>query len=274
MMSAELPTIGAAMNVADIEAHRDWLIEGQRDLEIQDFFDTSVLDGDWKGRVEQAKKLLDGYEGRLGIHGPFYNLPLDARDPAIRDVVRRRMEQALSVCEALNATHCVVHSPFTTWDYNNVDRFPEWRQNKIENCHATLGSAVKRAETLGVTLVIENIEDINPLDRQELARSFKSKAVAVSIDTGHAHYAHGSTGAPPVDYYVQAAGKDLQHVHLQDADGYADRHWAPGMGTIHWHAVFAALQRTGATPRLVLEMLETRWIMQGFNWLVAQGLGK
>jgi len=273
-MTTELPTIGAAMMVADLEQHQDWLIEGRRDLEIQDFIDTDVLDGDWSGRVAAGRRLLDGYEGRLGIHGPFYNLPLDARDPAIRDVVRRRLEQALSVCEALHATHCVIHSPFTTWDYNNLDRHPDWRQHKLELCHATMGSAVKRAETLGVTFVIENIEDKNPMDRVELARSFKSKAVAVSIDTGHAHYAHGSTGAPPVDYYVMAAGRDLQHIHLQDADGFADRHWAPGRGTIHWHAVFAALAVTGATPRLLLEMADSSWIRPGADWPVGQGLGR
>lgn len=273
-MRTELPTIGAAMMVADLEQHHNWLIEGRRDLEIQDFIDVSLLDGDWRGRVEAAKRWLDGYEGRLGIHGPFYNLPLDARDPAIRDVVRRRLEQALSVCEALKATHCVIHSPFTTWDYNNIDRFPDLRQQKLELVQATMGSAVKRAETLGVTFVIENIEDKNPMDRVELARSFRSKAVAVSIDTGHAHYAHGTTGAPPVDYYVMAAGKDLQHIHLQDADGYADRHWAPGMGTIHWHAIFAALAETGARPRLLLEMADNRWIRPGADWLVERGLGK
>jgi sugar phosphate isomerase/epimerase len=273
-MSNELPTIGAAMTVADLAEHRDWLIDGQRDLEIQDFFDPAVIDGDWQGRVAQAKALLDGYEGRLGIHGPFYNLPLDARDPMIRDVVRTRLEQALDVCEALGATNCVIHSPFSNWDYNNLDRFPEWRANKIENVHATLGSAVKRAETLGVTFVLENIEDRNPLDRLELARSFQSKAVAVSIDTGHAHYAAGSLGAPPVDYFVGAAGLDLQHVHLQDADGYADRHWAPGLGTVNWKAVFAALKRTGATPRLVLELMDKNQIIPGWQWLVDQGLCK
>ena len=77
----------------------------------------------------------------------------------------------------LGATCCVIHSPYSTWDYNNIDRFPDWRQNKIENCHATLGSAVKRAETLGVTFVLENIEDINPLDRLELAEPFVTEFV-------------------------------------------------------------------------------------------------
>ena len=33
----------------------------------------------------------------------------------------------------------------------------------------------------------------------------------------------------------------FRNVHLQDADGYADRHWSLGEGTVRWHAVFAAL---------------------------------
>jgi hypothetical protein len=66
------------------------------------------------------------------------------------------------------------------------------------------------------------------LDRLDLARSFDSAAVKLSIDTGHAHNAHCDQGAVPVDYFVVAAGEWLAHVHLQDTDGFADRHWAPG----------------------------------------------
>ena len=121
-------------------------------------------------------------------------------------------------------------------------------------------------------MVIENIEDKNPRDRVELARSFNSPSVQVSIDTGHAHYAHGTTGAPPVDYYVEAAGDMLAHVHLQDADGYADRHWLPGEGTIRWPSVFAALARQDTMPRLMIEVKDIAGIQRGAEWLAAQGL--
>ena len=75
----------------------------------------------------------------------------------------------------------------------------------------------------------------------------------LSIDTGHANYAHGSTGGPPVDYFVHAAGDMLHHVHLQDTDGYADRHWNPGEGNVSWPAVFRALRglRVRHFPNLV-----------------------
>ena len=72
-----------------------------------------------------------------------------------------------------------------------------------------------------------------------------------------------STGAPPVDYYVDAAGDMLTHVHLQDTDGYADRHWAPGDGTMRWAAVFRALGRLSSNPRLILEVQDQTNIRRG-----------
>jgi sugar phosphate isomerase/epimerase len=273
-MYQDLPLIGAAMGVAELERNHNWLLDSQRDLELQDFAEPALLEGDWQSVVGHARHWLDGYTGRLGIHGPFWSLPMDAIDPMIRDVVRRRLWQGLDVCEALGATQMVVHSPFTTWSYHNLDRDEGGRDALIERCHGSMGDAVRRAEDIGVTLVIENIEDKDPAARLALADSFNSPSVALSIDTGHAHYAHGSTGAPPVDYYVLAAGKRLAHIHLQDADGYADRHWVPGEGSIRWDAVFAALARTGANPRMILELKDLSRIQEAAGWLTGEGLGR
>ena len=270
--------IGAALMVADLPQYRDWLIDGQRDLEIQDFFATELLLGDWRPRVNQAKALLDGFEGRLGIHGPFVGVPIDNDDPEIAPLITKRFLTGLEICAALGATQMVVHSPYTTWDYNNFDNnprvgnSPSARERKIEQVHTVMRPVVDRAAAEGVTLVIENIEDIAPGDQLELAQSFGSDAVKLSIDTGHAHYAHGSTGAPPVDYFVTQAGAMLDHVHLQDADGYADRHWAPGQGTINWHQVFRALAALPVKPHLVLELRHATDIPAAMAYLEGEGL--
>ncbi|MBB4570366.1 hypothetical protein GGE67_001664 [Rhizobium leucaenae] len=66
-----LPIVGAAMTLADVETHREWLLEKPRDLELQNFVEAEVLNGDWAPLAERARKLLDGHQGRLGIHGPF-----------------------------------------------------------------------------------------------------------------------------------------------------------------------------------------------------------
>lgn len=271
-MQTSRPVLGAAMAIEHLALHRSWLIERQRDLELQDFFSADVLDGDWQTPLMRIKSLLDGYKGRLGIHGPFWGFKIDSHDPLVRAVVTKRFLQGLEICEKVSATQMVIHSPFTTWDYNNLDNNPGSRGQLTERVHATLRDVVARAEAIGCELVIENIEDKDPHARVELVKSFNSRAVRVSIDTGHAHYAHGSTGAPPVDYYVEAAGNLLAHVHIQDADGYADRHWPPGEGTVNWRAVFRALSTLTSKPRLIIEVKDKANLRVGAKHLEDMGL--
>jgi sugar phosphate isomerase/epimerase len=265
--------IGAAIDVIDLARWGDWIVEGQRDLELQDFCEPDVLTGDWDARVAEAKRRLDGYRGRLGIHGPFWGFAVDSHDPEVRAIVRRRLDQGLDVCAALGATHMVVHSPYTTWDGHNLDTRPGAREAMLERVHACLAPAAQRAADQGVALVMENIEDTDPLDRLRLAESL-GDSVLISVDTGHAHYAHVSTGAPPVDVFVRAAGARLAHVHLQDADGHADRHWAIGEGTIRWAEVFRALADAPAAPRLVLELADKAGIAGSMAFLEGAGLGR
>ncbi|NOX40325.1 MAG: sugar phosphate isomerase/epimerase [Alphaproteobacteria bacterium] len=272
-MARTPPTIGAALSILDLAKFRPWLLEGQRDLELQDFCFASVLNGDWKTFCDLAKGMLDGYSGRLGIHGPFSGFEIDTRDPDVREIVVKRMDQGLDVCAELGAVQMVIHSPYKTWDHNNLDLKPRARAAKIEAVHHCLSGAVKRAENQGVTLVIENIQDIDPLDRLRLAQSFDSPAVKLSVDTGHAYYAHGVTGAVAVDQFIRMAGDMLAHVHIQDADGYADRHWQIGAGTICWRSVFDAIAALPAKPHLVLELNDSGQIPASITYLSNLGLG-
>ncbi|HBG99002.1 MAG: sugar phosphate isomerase/epimerase [Rhodobacteraceae bacterium] len=270
--------VGAALMIEDLPTYRRWLIEGQRDLEVQDFLEPDLLLGDWRATVAKARRLLDGFDGRLGIHGPFYDLPLDIRDPELAPILSRRMVTAVAAAAALGATQMVVHSPYKTWDWYNfgdnprVGNAPSAAEETIARVQANLAKAVALAETHGVTLVIENIEDIAPGWRRALAASFGSDRVQLSIDTGHAHYAHAATGAPPVDYFVSDAGPMLAHVHLQDADGFADRHWPPGRGTVNWHAVFRAIAALPQRPHLVLELRHAADIPAAMAFLEREGL--
>ncbi|MBY2983410.1 sugar phosphate isomerase/epimerase family protein [Rhizobium leguminosarum] len=271
---SSLPVVGAAMTLDEVELHRDWLFEKSRDLELQSFVDAEILNGDWAPLAARARRLLDGHGGRLGIHGPFWGFTIASEDPDIRAIVTRRLLQGLDVCAAIGATHMVIHSPYTSWSYNNLDDNAGAREALVERTRMTLRDAIRRAEDIGCTMVIENIEDKDPHIRVALAESFQSPAVAVSIDTGHAHYAHGYTGAPPVDYYVKAAGNRLQHVHLQDADGYADRHWSLGEGSIRWHAVFRALAKLESNPRLIIEIKDKSKIPASAAYLASIGVAE
>lgn len=271
-MSSERPKLGLCLTLPGLTQHHNWLIDEQRDVEIQDFCEIEMLDVDWRGRADQIRGLLAGHDARRGLHGPFYGLDIASKDPEIRKVVTRRMQQGLDQCDYLRATQMVIHSPYTTWDAHHLDVRPDLRRAREGRAQDTLGPVVRRAESLGVELVIENIEDRDPFWRVDLACSFGSPSVRVSLDTGHANYAHGRTGGPPVDYFVAAAGEMLAHVHLQDTDGYADRHWHPGEGTIPWPAVFRELALLDKQPRLVIEVTDEAGIRQGLDYLIGLGL--
>ena len=114
------------------------------------------MNGDWRSQADAARRLLEGYTGRLGIHGPFWGFSIATKDPDVRNVVRQRLEQGLDVCEALGATQMVIHSPYTTWDYNNLANVSGSTALLAECVHDCIASAVRRAESQGVVLVMEN----------------------------------------------------------------------------------------------------------------------
>lgn len=274
------PLLGAALyldELTGLPGMQDFIRDPGRDIEIRDFTTVGALsDNVWPDLAERARTLLAGHGGRIGLHGPFWGFTLDMADPDIRRIVQSRIDTALSalsrVLQGRGGGHMVLHSPYTTWHC-----FNRWTNQCdaagiAERTLATLAPAVARAEAEGIEIVLENCEDIDPLERVALAASFNSPALRVSLDTGHAHYAHGATGAPPVDAFVRAAGAALAHVHLQDADGVADRHWQIGKGNIHWPAVFAALAERPVPPRLILEMADARDVQPSARWLQAQGL--
>lgn len=271
---SDLPVLGAAMCVKHLPQHREWLLELPRDLELQDFYNWNLLDNGCDDLVAEAKELLDGHEGRLGLHGPFWNLDLSAADPLFQQAVRKRLDQGIELCAKMGADQMVLHSPYTIWDHNNLDLYDNGRQMKLEMIHANLKDVVAKAEDMGCVIVLENIEDLDPSYRLEILKSFESAALALSIDTGHAHYMHSCYGAPPVDYFIKSAGGALQHVHIQDIDGHADRHWNPGEGSIPWAPLFAELAKLKSNPRLILEIMDETTLRKGANYLVGLGLAR
>lgn len=266
--------LGAALKIPFLEMYRDWMLEKPRDLELQDFISPNVLNGDWQSLVDQAKRLIDGFEGRIGIHGPFIGFSLKETEAEIQNFAKKTIDTGLEICRALGGTHMVLHSPYSIWDHYNWYQRTNIQASITEACHAILKDALKKAEDIGCTIVIENIEDLDPAYRLELINSFASNALALSIDTGHAHFSHSSLGAPPVDYFVASAGYKLAHVHIQDTDGHADRHWVPGQGTVPWHAVFRALAKLESQPRLIIELADLNRVSDAAKWLTSQELAQ
>lgn len=267
----DLPIVGAQLSVLDLDRHRDWLFEKNRDVELPEFCVADILKSP-DVFVTMAKEKLDGWRGRLGIHGPFPGFELDVRDRDIRAIVQDRLDQGLAVCASLNAVFMVVHSPFDLWDAHNMQ--PKDLAKRVDGILTTLNPAIKRAEDQGVVLVLENIKDVDPGHRRAVVEAAASPALKLSVDIGHANWARHMAGGPPVDRFISDAGADLGHVHLQDTDGYADRHWVLGEGTIPWAPVFAALRDVKSDPHLIVEINEFSRVHEAVAHLAELGLAQ
>lgn len=268
---SDLPVIGAQLSVLDLDRHRDWLFEKNRDLELPEFCMADILRAP-DMFVSLAREKLAGWQGRLGIHGPFSGFELDVKDRDIRAVVQARLDQALGVCEALEAAFMVLHSPFDLWDAHNMAGTDLDR--RAAAILETLRPALTRAEDQGTVLVLENIKDVDPGHRAAVIAAADSPALRLSVDTGHANWAHHMAGGPPVDRFIAAAGAMLGHVHLQDTDGYADRHWVLGEGTIPWAPVFRALGEVKADPHLIVEIKDFNRVPEAVAHLERLGLAQ
>lgn len=274
-MTETLPIVGAAMPSAWLDTHREWLIEHQRDLEIQDFARPDVLDNDGlTAHLQDIKSKLDGYTGRMGIHAPFWNLTLSAYDLKIRAVVQDRFKQTLDVAAEIGATHMVIHSPLQFLGASSSFTKPMIADKPLfEIIHETLEPVVVQAEQVECMLVIENIFDKRPTTLTELVASFNSDYVRQSLDVGHA-FINFFEGAPPPDYYVRVAGDLMGHVHLQDTDGYTDRHWTIGEGNVNWEELFRAVGEINSQPRLILELRDYDAIPRAAKWLAEHKLAQ
>lgn len=273
MTDKQLPVIGAAIRLAQLEKYIDWLAADQRDLEIQDPCYPHYLDNDWKAEAEAGRALLTAhnYSGRIGIHAAYDGLDLFTQDRKLHAVIEERYLQSLAFGEVLGATHMVIHSPFVTFGSGMVNYTPySHRKPVIDIVHKILENVLPVAERMKCVLVIECILDKSPLPLVDLVRSFNSEYVRLSIDTGHAFVMAQDGGTLPHQWVVEA-GELLGHIHVQDVDGHADRHWPVGIGNINWPAFFHALSGLNHQPRMVLEV---EAVTQSYEWLVAHKLAR
>ena len=249
-----LSKIGAAVTLDNIETVFNWLCEQDRPIEIQDFTPPNILSGDLSGLISRYQKKLEAHKGPRGLHGPFFGLDLGNLETAFQKLITARFLSALEICEHLNAQYMVIHSSFDDWMKLNQWQYPFVQSGVIAAMGDILRAPLQRAADIGCTLVLENCDDTDPNMRMRAVREIDHPNLQLSVDTGHAHLSHCNYKAPSVVDFIAAAENRLAHVHLQDVDGCADRHWLPGEGTISWQPVMDALHKSESAPKLIIEV--------------------
>jgi len=120
---------------------------------------------------------------------------------------------------------------------------------------ASLTTATKAAEQAGVTLAVENHQDLASEELLMLCETIDSPHFGITLDTGNPL----GTGEEPIDYFRRIA-PHVKNVHLKDyrvrssAEGYRLERCALGQGVIDFPALLEILDATVPGVSMAIEL--------------------
>lgn len=195
------------------------------------------------GLVARVAGRLAEQNLRPTIHAPFFDLNPGALDPLIRQVTRRRLDQALDLAGRLNAHLMVVHPGYDRW------RYPGLADAWVDLAAEFFPPLLEAAAQADCRLAVENIYEHRPDTLVALVERVDSAWFGHCFDVGHWHL----FGKAPLDDWFAAIGPRLLHLHLHDNHGRADDHLPVGSGSIDFARLNAAVERLPAPPSVTLE---------------------
>ena len=165
-----------------------------------------------------------------------------------REETLRRVQRCLDIGGELGVRVLVYHAgPAPIWKVGATEEPHSIRQEA-----EMLGRMCERAAERDIELTIENGAPLRHMEYLlELLQLVDLPNLGICVDTGHA--ARGDLGAPRA---ILMAGERLFTTHVQDNFGVRDDHLPPGMGTIDWEDVAAALAEVRYERVLQLELTD------------------
>ena len=188
-------------------------------------------------RIRRVLKMLDELELELSsvsYHGDMS--PIEEREP--------RTLLALDIAHKMGAKVLVMNSEAR--DLANPDQLKVVEQRLRNLC--------KRAEKLKIDLAVEpepRLAIESSHDLEQMAARVCSSCLKMNIDIGHAHITD-----PDVVQTVRRLGRMIVHVHVEDIAGKVHKHLLPGHGDIDLPAVFKALEETGYSGYLTIDLFD------------------
>ena len=189
----------------------------------------------------------------FSLHAPIHMEDTGRGNEPVVNVVHpdkgRRIEamdevrRALEIADQIPLQYMVLHLG---------DRGDAWDDRALENALTAIEHLQAYARPMGVTLLLENIQNeiTTPAHLLEILNVGHFDEVGVCLDFGHAHIGEG----------VPAALGDLRNVihtaHIHDNAGDRDAHLWPGNGSIAWDESLATLV---SAPRLQAGVLEIHY---------------
>lgn len=226
-------------------------------IEIQAFYHPDAYTN--SKLLQETEDLISDIKLR-SLHGPFGDLCPGSFDSEVRDLARRRFNQAWCVAKQLNVSHVVFH------------------HGRVPNA-GPLSGYVRRSKDFWIAFLsehpdkiiihLENLLESGPEVLRNLIDTINNPRINANLDIGHAH----CNSDTKVIKWIEKLGKQIGYVHLHDNNGESDDHLGLGQGTIPMNDVCRALEEYAPNAIWAIEA-EDMGIVQSLEWLHEHGFLK
>jgi sugar phosphate isomerase/epimerase len=214
-------------------------------IELMAFAFPHVLDGDWQELVGHYRALLASFEGRLTMHGPFFDMSPGSVDRKINALTVERYQHALRIAADLGVKIVVFHANFIA-----AIRTDDYRRGWQERNITFWSTMTDYAAQLGVVLAVENMWEFDPDIIGAVLARVDHPHLRACLDVGHAHlFSH-----VPFDDWLAALGPYIVHTHINNNPGDMDLHQGLSNGVLDYRALLPKLRALPSRPSMTLEM--------------------
>lgn len=244
--------------LSDLPALRDTAESYGVGLDLQEFADPNILDGDWRGHVARYRKTLSGFSGELTMHGAFLDLFSGSPDRQVAGIARERYRQNLTIAAELGAHVVDFHANYLPL-IDDPNYMPGWIDRQI----AFWQPLAQEAGALGVTIVLENMWEPDPSILRRVIEAVHSPHLLSCLDVGHARI----YSKLPVESWIETLGPFIVLTHLHNTDSVVDVHLSFDDGVMDMPAVLDRLRALPRPPMFCLELPDVASIQTSIRYL-------
>jgi len=214
-------------------------------LELQEFSDPNVLDGDWRGLLDRYARALDGFSRPLALHGPYIDLVSGSPDMRLVALTRERYLHNLEIGRELGVQYIDFHA-----NYLPLVDHPSYLPGWVERQVAFWMPITEQAAQYNITLLLENMWEPEPAIICRILNRIQSPYLQACLDVGHAVL----YSRLPVSVWINELDGYLVYAHLHNNHGTTDEHLAFGDGVIDFPELLDLLRKLPHPPVFSLEL--------------------
>ncbi|MFN8594992.1 MAG: TIM barrel protein [Anaerolineae bacterium] len=209
-------------------------------MELQEFSDPNVLDGDWRGLLDRYRRALKDFPGLLSMHGAYIDLVSGSPDLRLVALTRERYLHNLEIGRELGVKYIDFHA-----NYLPLVDHPSYLPGWVELAGGLWSLLAEQAAQSGIVLLLENMWE--PGSRYHRAHP---RTCPIAVFAGLPRRGTCGVVFTSADQRVRIRelGGDLVYTHLHNNHGTTDEHLAFGDGVIDFPELLTLMRALPQPP--------------------------